>query len=64
MLIMPQLGLEKFGSLKSLLLDFFFLNIFFFGFFLLLPVPLVEYMNIHLPLPSQVCFLIHRGLMH
>lgn len=31
-------------------------------FFLFLSVTLVEYMNIHLPLPSQVCFLIHRGL--
>lgn len=71
MQIMPQWGLENFGSLKPLLLDysskflcFFVLYACFCGFFsLFLSLLLVEHMNIHLPLPSQVCHLIHRGLM-
>lgn len=40
----------------------FFFKYIFFGFFLFLPVALVDYTNTHLPLPSQVCFQIHRGL--
>lgn len=67
MQIMPQWGLENFGSLKPLLLDYSskflcFFVLFVVSFLFLSPL-LVEHMNIHLPLPSQVCHLIHRGLM-